>query len=446
MLSLFIITILIALAVGALAKYITRNEPDLNITNVEFIVAAALIVLVVTPLTLRIGFNVAKGNAIKYEEFWNGWEEKAIQEERRCSRDSGCHYTYDCDPYTVPVTYTYPCGENTCTGVRLETHYHDCPYANREWSFRIDTTLGSYDIATTVPDELGFRGKRVPANIPRGVPAFWQACKDRLDANDPGPVTVRKEYDNYILASDQTILRQYSDQIASLKQQRLLPPVTNKLRGPYWADKLQFVGMAAPPGDWQLALGRLNAALGSEHQGDLHMVVLDTAGFARLLKPDAYITALKAHWTSRAFGRKAISKNSIIVAIGAAEGKVVWARANTGMPVGNEAMSVAIKERLVGVPLEPDTLIGHVRREGETSKVEGGVLAHIVLNEPGFKRVSMTAEDKNDLGTGFKYLYATIQPSGWAKFAMMLIALLLSMIAWAVCLAYTSGRYDRRQW
>lgn len=446
MILLMILTVTIALGVGAAAKWATRNDTEFNITHNEFVVAAVIITLLVVPLTLRTGYAIAKGNALKFHEYWNGWEKAALMSEERCSRDSGCHYTYDCDPYTVFHTHTRSSADGKSVETYTETHteYHSCPYGTREQTWRIDTTLGTFDLGVTIPEgSLGFRGRGIPGSIPRGVPALWQACKDRLAANDPGGVTKRMTYDNYILASDQTILKQYSDGIADLKRQRLLPPVPHKVQPPYLANKVQFVGMTAPPGEWQLALSRLNAALGVERQGDLHMVVLDAGfGLGDVLKPDAYITALKAYWTdTKLWKRDSISKNTIIVVVSVGrDGKVAWARATTGMPVGNEAMAVAIKERLVGVALTPEEVVGKVTRAGEKSSTVTGGVAAVVLGEPGFERVSMTAEDKNDLGTGFKYLGATLQPSGVAKFVMVLVALVFSTIAWVVCLAYTSSR------
>lgn len=446
MIMLFLITIVIALGVGIAAKWYLKKtdgpKAGLEITWAEYAVAALVILVVLTPLTLRSGFAIARGNAVKFNEYWNGWEKEAVQTNRRCSRDSGCHYTYDCDPYTVMVPYSYPCGKSTCTGLRAETHYHSCPYGNEEWTFDVRTTLGEFRIATTIPDGPGFRGRGVPGHIPRGVPASWQDCKERLAADDPGPVTVRKTYDNYILASDQTILRQYSDRIAELKRVKLLPPVQHGLHSFYWADKISWVGGVTVPNaiQWQLALGRLNAALGSELQGDMHLVMVPGT-----VAPDAYITALKAHWTDpKVFKRDAISKNTIIVAIGVGDGKVTWARATTGMPVGNEAMTIAIKDQLPGTPLDPEKLIGHVRGKdgGERHVIESGALAKIVLTEGStqFKRVSMTAEDKNDLGTGFKYLSAAIQPSTGAKVLMVFVALILASGMWFACVLYTGKR------
>lgn len=435
MIPLILISVLIAAGVGLLIKLLLVVYSDYEITWKEYLVGALAIAVVVAPLTAFVGFRLAKSNALSFHEYWNGWETETVRQIIPCSKDGPCKYEYSCDPYTVTYTTTDSEGNTT---THTEIRYHDCPYADSESVFRINTTLGWYDIARTASDKPWDRGEAIPANVPRGIPPFWAAAKVRIDANDPGPVTKRMKYDNFILASDESILRSYSDRIATLQRAKALPPVATDVRDFYYSNKVSFVGYKPDsPGDWQRALMYFNAALGSELQGDLHLVV--TGNPTALKSPDGYITALKAYWSNpEVFGDDSISKNSIVVAIGTEDGQTVsWARAVTGMPLGNEATTRAIQTKLEGLELDPAKVIGTTKSNLKGKTLYGeGVLEDAVFGLTNkatqFKRVSMTGEDKDDIGTGFKYLDAQIQPSGTQKFWMFFIIFLISTVVWGV--------------
>ena len=380
MLILAIFAVLVALAAGLIVKLaLDFFKVPLEITWLEFAVASFVIALVIVPLTTWAGWTIAKNNNLSFNEYWNGYELRADWERIPCSRDGPCAREYDCDPWIHIHTETYTDSDgNTHTRTYPHTHYHSCPYTTEEWTFGIDTTLGYYTIADhwlpTDPDRHRWRfSVSVPSKLPSGIPEFWQAAKARIDAGIPGPVTKRMKYDNYILASDQTILKQYSDKIESYRNEKLLPDVTHNIRDFYYADKVHFIGYApTDPSVWQNALMRLNAALGTELQGDLHLVIAQHSTINR--GPDAYITALKAYWAnSKMFGDDALSKNAIIVVVGTQDGTTVaWARALTGMPLGNETMLVAIKNNLKGVPLTPESVIGTTEGEFYTKEDQEG--------------------------------------------------------------------------
>jgi hypothetical protein len=254
-------------------------------------------------------------------------------------------------------------------------------------------------------------------------------------------------YENYLLASEKSILKQYSDRIAEYKDQGLLPNLQNGIRDYYYADKVHFVGGYSPESQeaWQNAVMYLNAALGGELQGDLHLVIVQDQGVSG--QPDGYLTALKAYWQDPiVWGDNAISKNSIIVVVGTEDGQTVsWARATTGMPLGNEAMTTAVGSRIKGVKLTPEALVGNVTGEFYTRESDGktkvrglhekGALERIIwgIDDPGtkFARISMAAKDAEDVGSGFVYLGSEIEPSGGQKTLMFIVGFFLSALAWA---------------
>lgn len=458
MISLIIFAVIVAGIAGIVVKFILdKVATDKNITWKEYGIGMAIISLILAPLVTIIGWNIAKSNNLTFYEYWNGWEKEAQWVKITCTRDGPCRYAYECDPYIVMVTYLCNCDSKgacqTCT--RPETRYHSCPYCKEEWTFIVDTTLGSFTIAEhRLPENPQANQWRVsPWGIPKwvidragaGVPSFWAAAKARINAGVPGPVTKRMQYENYILASEQTILKQYSSLVDEYQSLQLLPSVQSGIYDFYYADKVYFVGHAPKDAqEWQTALMYLNAALGTELQGDLHLVIVQNETISR--NPDSYILALKAYWQNKAvFGTNAISKNSVIVVIGTKDGeRIEWARAITGMPLGNEQMLVALRSQLKGILLTPATVLGSVKGEFyykeaddgvKKLKVRGfhgnGVIERILwgLDDPRtkFARVSMKALDPEDVGGGFRYLESEIQPTdgqkGWIVFSTFVVSL-----------------------
>src|SRR3989338_2852813 len=377
------ITVLIAVAVGLGVKYLLDyNKSEKEITWLEYGIGSAVIVVLIVPLVSYIGFNVAKSNNLTFHEYWNGWEIEAQAQVIPCSKDGPCRHEYDCEPYIVMEA----CGE-TCVGEGSSrscttnycpvTHYHDCPYVAQETTYVIKTTIGDYTIAEhrlpDDPDNNRWRGtsdfqRSIPPNVKNyagiGAPEFWRAAKYRIDNNNPGPVTKRANYKNYILASDRTILKQYSGDIEEFIKNGLLPKPSTTVGNFYYADKVYFVGFDPPNKyDWQVSLAHLNAALGMELQGDLHLVIVQDQGISG--NPDRYLFALKAYWQNRlVFKEDAVSKNTILVVVGTDDSKTVaWSRAITGMPMGNEYLLTTFRNGLNGLPLTPWTIIGGTKGE-----------------------------------------------------------------------------------
>lgn len=452
-------TIAIA-ASGLLVRWLlNRKESVLEITWREFAIGMAIATLVLSPIIGFVGFRMARNNLVTFTEFWNGWELHAAKIDIACTRDGPCKWEYDCDPYIVMVSYSCNCNKDGCdTCYRPETRYHSCPYVTTESNYTVATTLEDFDIAKhrfpDNPDSHRWRKsisvpKRVSENAGVGAPQFWLDAKKRIESNDPGPVTVRKNYENYILASDQTILHQFSSDIEQLKNAGLLPSIQKNIYTFYLADKVYFVG-SNPKNtrEWQNALRKLNAAFGTELQGDLHLVLVNNELVNR--NPDAYALALKAYWQDKSvFGKDCLSKNGMLVIVGTRDGATVsWARAFTGMPMGNELLTTVVADRLQGTLFTPDAILGTTRAEFKTPNKNALHTATSIRNVHGngvieralwgldnpktkFTRVSMGGDNDRD-GTGNSYLYlkGEIQPTTSQRAWITLVEFIFSTGVW----------------
>lgn len=471
MLLLIVLSVAVAAVAGLAVKHLLdKSRHDLEITWNEFAVAMAIIACVVAPAVTHFGWEASRSNLVTFNEYRNGWELLAIRTDIPCSRDGPCTREYDCDPYTVMVPYTCNCdskGNNCSTCYRQETHYHSCPYVDVETTYSIETTLGRYEISQhRLPENPERRRwgnpwrvdgyklaipQHVIQNAGTGIPRFWAEAKARIDSGSPGHVTKRAEYVNYILSSDRTILKQYSGDIQKFRAAGLLPPVQAGIHDFYLADKVHFVGFN--PGDsraWQDSLSYLNAGFGTELEGDVHMVIVRSDAVSA--NPDTYALALKAHWQdTKTFGKDALSKNGTVVVIGAGrDGAVTWAKAFTGMPMGNESTLVALEHGLKGLPLSPMTIIGEVRGKFvEGRKVAagnlGGPIAAALWGTKNagtrFSRVSMTGKGSSKNGMGFAYLFFEIEPTSGQK-AWILVFTFLGCCAVWTAVAFI-GRRER---
>lgn len=457
---------LLALFGGGLAVKLLFDKRDslYEITWKEFVIGSTVMVVLVIPVILRIGWIMSVSNLVSYNEYRNGWETAATKQVITCTRDGPCWYEYDCDPYPVVVPYSCNCDKDGCdTCFRTEIHYHSCPYSNRETSYFVNTTTGDFTIAEhRLPENPQAHIWRAGNSIPSwvidragvGDPQFWTAAKKRVDAGSPGPVSVRSSYDNFILASEHTILKQYSSQMEKFESKKLLPKLQAGVYGFYFADKVYFVGYKPRDAEkWQSELRYLNAGLGNELEGDIHLVIVRNGEIST--NPDSYAFALQAYWQDQKFfGRDTLSKNGIVVILGTEDGVAVsWSRAFTGMPLGNDTMLVAARNRLKGLRLEPEEVIGSVRRDVVSGKClhGNGALENILWgigdSETRFRRVSMSAEDSWDEGTGFLYLRGEINPTSSQKAWITFFVFLACGICWTV-FAFIGERdsYRTRNW
>ena len=263
------------------------------------------------------------------------------------------------------------------------------------------------------------------------------------------------KYPNFILASESDLYEEYSDNIAEYQKDGLLPKHTAKLGNDVLYDydmkatKLQAVGGLKVNNipQWNDRLMRLNSALGSDLQGDMHVVLMPAN---KVSNPDDYIAALKSYWMS--LGKWSISKNGIILAIGVApDGKTVgWSRAATGMPEGNGGMEEALKSRPKGVLFSPDVLFGNVStnvyNNGKKLKVRydhnsAGLVGKTILVDFPYKRPCMRCEDVGDEGTGYVELKDLVPIKTGAKIFMFFTVLFLSLVIWWLLLTYDPLSY-----
>ncbi|MDO8558317.1 MAG: hypothetical protein Q7S09_03980 [bacterium] len=453
MVTLILATIMITALAGLLIKWILEAQNrEARITWREYAIGMAVSPIAAV-LVAWVGWTMARDSKLKFMEYWNGWEVAAVKEYVECTRDGPCRYEYDCDPYIVMVAYDCMCttdknGYTSCsTCYRPETRYHSCPYVDREYNFYADTTLGRYTIATNVfpenPQAHQWRaGTPIPQNVissaGTGEPPFWVAVRARCEANRPGPVTARRSYVNYILASEHTLMKESSGDILDYQSRKLLPMLFRTVQSFYRADKVYFVGWLPQDGRaWQEALEYLNANLGSQMQGDLHLVVVKDEAVSR--NPDRYVFALKAHWQDKSiYGSDALSKNGIVVLVGTADGATVsWSRAFTGMPLGNEKFIVMMRDGLKGLPLTAATLLGppasrkdakgiHYPPDGAYGPIQR-VLWGADNPATKFKRVSMSGDDGQG---GFLYLKNEIRPSTGQMWTIFIFTLFICCGAW----------------
>jgi hypothetical protein len=290
-----------------------------------------------------------------------------------------------------------------------------------------------------VKDGEGYQNGGIPAEYPRGDPKEWIDAKKRLDEGNPRPVTRLFDYDNYILASKDSLLVPYSDDVAAYLQEGILPDhtaniTTDPLRGfnDSSADKVRFVGLeGVDEAAWQTALMGFNAALGSKYRGDLHLVLIDSALVTSRVN---YLNALKAYWLGDDFGRRAIAKNAIIVVAGVSGDMIEWADATTGMPYGNETTLQGIQDQLHDVSFDPAIAIGAPRTvvsaDGEatvTLSANPGVLEQVILQDFEFKRACMECDP--DEGIGYANM-VEIQPELWQWAVMISIVAAIAIGCW----------------
>lgn len=445
-LTMLFFAILATLAGGGIATYVlARSRGYYRITAPEFVGCSILLVAILLPSIGWIGGKIAQSSSVGgYVEFWNGSITAAKSSERTCERDGDCVHEYDCDPYPDIEFYTDDEGKPQ---TRIVTKYHSCPYATKEYSYWLEDSLGDkHELATDAfaADPKPFRrDKGLPRGVFRGVPEQWTTAREHLAAGDADPVTKTNKYTNYLLASQDSLLKAYSDKIDQYREAGLLPLHTaDLLDSPvydgYHADKVVFVGDSGSKTDrdeWQSSLGRLNSYLGSELQGDMHILVVPASAIDN---PDDYTSALLAYWQSRELGELGLAKNAIMLVIGLSDdlSSVEWSRAKTGIPVGNGEMLSTLSTALVDMPFEARSLVGWptARSDGDDLSFtpSEGRVEQVVLRDYPFKRPCMDCKDKGDEGDGFVYLKSTAYISGGAQFTVAFFLFLFGMGAFAL--------------
>lgn len=401
----FYTVLVAAIAVGWL---VARRYFKLNFNLIAL--AITMIAVLITPwITYSITATVAKNADQTFYEYWNGSEIEAVSNTITCKRDGSCRNEYDCDPYTVSheESYTDSDGKSRTRTV-YETKYHDCPYSAEETSYDVLTTLGNFSAGASLMTGEQFRpSKSIPGGRVTTPPALWVAAKQRIDSGNPDGVTSRHEYKNFILSSDETLFASYSGNIDKLVADNMLPTPANSVFDIYKANKAYSVGdTKLDMNSMNSQLGLLNAAFGSELRGDMHIVFADAT---KAGEGNDYTNSLRAFWNSEAVGKNAIAKNTLTLVVGVesnVDGKasVAWAHGFTGMPVGNEALlqeltnlkGQVIDDKFIGSPV--------FNIAAKTYTHSNGAVEDMVFGKFKFARVSMSATDEGDNGSGFKYL------------------------------------------
>jgi len=446
MFTLILIGAVITAVTGwGLKWFFDKKQGADKITNNEFGVTMALMLVLVIPLTAWIGIKVAINNQVTYNENWNGWEVQA-KLVRQATREDGFmrHYWIETREveYWDDEEYKDSDGKTQTRRVKKKKDVDfKIPYTTEEWDFVITTSIGDVTVATGfLPENPNNYRYRWLVNVPEwkyssttGYHPYYLEVKSRIDHNNPGPVTLRMTYENYILASQTTILQRFNDSIDRYKTAGLLPKINGSITGYYDANRVYFVGGATISGDWLAASRRLNAALGQTLQGDLHTVVVDAD---KVLDRDNYVGALTAYWQSKEFGKDALSKNGIVIVIGAKGGKVAWAVGATGMPMGNEHLMLDIRNGLAGTDLNAEALFGFptATLNGGSVQVHNtqGAIEKLLWGRNKFERVHMS--DKNGNGVGYEYLLRELEPTGGQKVGILFVVFLFSGFAWGLCI------------
>lgn len=470
--GLFVVTAAAAALAGLVIKIIADAQASpMQISWREYVIGIVIIATFVLPGTLAVGYKLAQHDRARFVEHLNGYETAADVTTVTCSRDGPCANTYQCDPYLYTWT-TESCstdaqGRQSChTEFHSETRYHDCPYCTYERSYAVRTTVGDFEIdAHRLPDNPDTNrwrvDERVPANVIAaagvGAPDFWLAAKARLDSGRPGPASIPHDYDNYVLASETTLLKQWSGEVATLDSARLLPRVKPEIFDFYRSNKVHFVGLTVPDASqWQRRLADLNASAGGTLHTDVRVVIVrDASG---TLDPDRYFYALIAAWQDALRNdRDALPKNALVFVLGTTDGaRVAWARAGTGMPVGNEAIAQATKARLRGLPLVADSVIGTSHPEVTPAGLRmlhgPGAIEDLVfgLANPAtrFTRVSMSGgvgRTTSGIGTGYLYLKGEIRPTRTGLVITCIVGFFLSCLVWVAAMFIDDGTYAGRR-
>lgn len=404
--------------------------------NLTALLGAVVVGLLVPLPVYSISTAIAKSDQETFHEYWNGYETAATSDIVACYRDGRCHNTYSCDPYTVMETETYTDSEgHTKTRSVPKTKYHDCPYSKQETSYYVESTLGAYTIASNLMTGEQFRwGHSIPGGQVTKAPKLWSDAKKRIDAGAPGPVAKVNNYKNFILASQNSLLKKYSDEIKLYNSKGMLPAPAAGVVDNYHANKAYFVktGLSDKTKNALTTdVAYLNGAVGTSLQGDLHVVFVESS---KVDNPTSYTNALTAYWQSKEFGRDALAKNALVVVFGvnSKTNDIAWTKSTTGMPFGNEALITQLESGFNEAKIDK-SLIGRPTYDVKAAKVvhSDGKLEDALFGANKFVRVSMSGSDPSDKGSGFKYLSDEWEPDGGTMVVIYVVSSILFLGALA---------------
>jgi hypothetical protein len=427
---IFYVVLCLVIVAGCLVIAKSNRRGHLTILTVA-ILASLLVPWGVYSITAAI----AKNDDQTFNEYWNGSEVSATYSSVRCEKNGRCQHHYDCDPHPVTTIETYTDEKgNAKTRPVTKTEYDSCPYSQEETTYTINTTVGKFTAGDSLMTGVEFRGNKGIPGGRQNAPVLWIEAKNRIESGNPSGVTARHSYKNFILSADVTLFKNYSDKIEDLQKEGLLPTPASTVRALYQADKVYNVGNTkVDVGEMNRQLTQLNAYVGAELRGDTHVVFVEASKAGD--KTD-YTNALKAHWTGPEIGKNAISKNALVLVVGVEQkdGKPTasWATGFTGMPVGNEGLiqefsnlkGVAIEGNFIGSPKFNPAAKSYV--------LSGGKVESMITGTHKFDRVSMSASDENDKGSGFSYLSESWQMKPAALAVAIWVSSILSVMILAI--------------
>jgi len=468
-------SVLIAVAIGLYVHY--SKHPLLNDIKIKPWEYSAITLFLVFGLNLvitTVGYNMAVTHQTTFNEFLSGAELQPVitvygchESDSQGGSTGGCTHTYDVDSYTVQVWHPEVSHmEQDADGkgshkvvdspghYETETRWRQRPYTTTETTWTVPTTLGDYVVGENwlpenpqahrlMPEWGQDRNDALDTSLSSGTPDAWTAANNRVQAGTPGPVAKEGTYLNYIIPSVNTRLRAYSSDIARFQKSGLIPELGHNVYGYYYVDGAYFEGVnVANKGDWQFKLAKLNAMLGTDLQGRLYVVVVN-ANTVSEHETTAYIRALTAYWQSPKFGKDAVSKNAIIVALGTKDGTTIdWSDASTGMPRGNEALLYDLAHNLTGAKLDPTALFGdltlvtsHTGKGGYTISAanNNGAVAAILFGPDKFQRVHMGM---------YSYLKGDVALTGGEITLILVVNFIFSLIAWAAIALWAVPAYQ----
>jgi len=429
---------------------------------------AAMIAM--TPIAAGIGAasgpiatGIAQTGAVSgYQQYLNGTVVNVYATPYQCARDGSCTHWYNCDSYTVVVSAAYTDKDGNYHPEVDETDYHHCPVATMEFTYTI-VAKAYHTFVWNIVDH-GFAAHPIPwccasevdgnttmdPNVPRGVPTQWLKAYHDWKAGHSDPVTVKDSYSNYILANEHTLLRQHSDDIGMLRKKHLLPPgPLPQIYDTYLANKVDFVGLDTVPADQRVALqnavASLNADLGTNLQGDMHVVAVNADALQGTITPQDYATAIEADRLND-YEKDAMAKNAILLVVGVnpTTNTIAWSQAATGMPIGNDEMLAALDNQLKGVAFTSNAMFGDtIAKVVQTANDDydvhytagNGIVSQIVMVQHKFLRACMDCQSARDkkVNAGqqnFVYLKTELPLPGWG----VIVTIIVDLVALAIAL------------
>ena len=326
-----------------------RNKSTQKKRLLSWITGVAAAMIVLSGCSADQVKNSGKSEeAVKYQEYQNGFELEAKSYSTKCEVDGDCKHTYKCDRSTsVHMQYT---GNGNYISMP-RTKHRSCPYTTQETTFTVETTMGERVYASNVPLGEPYRSNTViPEEFTLKAPEEWIEAQRRLEQGEPRGITGYKETSTPPEV-DERLQEEYADDVSSLLADNLLPDMPKGFQGAYYAEKAHVIEYE-PEHNFLRDIEHVNGALGMEgYDVDVHAVFIDESTG---VDPDTYTNSLIAYWQSDTFETNKLADNALVIAIGVDSDAdtVVWARAAGNAIKENNAIKDAIQEELVEKPMD----------------------------------------------------------------------------------------------